>query len=286
MLAGVFFGLGASASWAIANVGVQRSARQVGALRAMLWSGLVGLALLAIAVPALGEPVRRPAAVDAAWLVGAAGAALLAYGCMFYAFEHGRLSVAVPVVSSWAVLAGALSLGLLHERVRTAQLAGAGAVVLGAIIVSRYAQHDAGAPSGTRARWLPAAIGAAVGFGLLIPAIGRLAPVVGSLGAVGAVYAAALALGLPLAWRARASLAPPPARALVSIALTGLFETAGFACIALGGRAAPLAVVSPLSSLASAFTVAYAWIVLRERPPLPVAMGAVIACTGVIALAL
>jgi drug/metabolite transporter (DMT)-like permease len=45
-------------------------------------------------------------------------------------------------------------------------------------------------------------------------------------------------------------------------------------------------VVSPLAGLASAFTVLYAWIVLRERPARPVLLGAALACAGVVTLAL
>ena len=68
--------------------------------------------------------------------------------------------------------------------------------------------------------------------------------------------------------------------------LAGLFETAGFVFIAIGARFAPLAVVSPLASLASALTVAYAWIVLHERPARVVLIGAALVSAGVVALAL
>jgi uncharacterized membrane protein len=45
-------------------------------------------------------------------------------------------------------------------------------------------------------------------------------------------------------------------------------------------------VVAPLAGLASAFTVLFAWLVLRERPRAPVLLGAAIACAGVVTLAL
>jgi drug/metabolite transporter (DMT)-like permease len=265
MLLGIVLGLGASASWALANVAVQRSARHVGAFRAILWAQIIGGA------------------------VGAAG--LLAYVCLFYAFEHGRLTIAVPVMSSWAVIAAGLSLAIFREPVRPLQLVGGAGVVAGAVVVSRFARATtggaAGAAGGARApRWLLASFGAALGFGLLIPAIGLLTPVAGRLGVIPVTYAADIALGLPLAWRFRVSLAPPRGRAWVAVALAGVFETAGFACIVLAGRYAPLALVSPLSSLASAFTVLYAWAVLRERPARPVLIGAALVCAGVITLAL
>ena len=35
---------------------------------------------------------------------------------MFYAFEHGRLTLAVPIMSSWAVIAAGLSLLMFDHR--------------------------------------------------------------------------------------------------------------------------------------------------------------------------
>jgi drug/metabolite transporter (DMT)-like permease len=303
MLAAVALGLGASACWAVANVAVQRSARRVGTFRALLWAQVVGAVLVAMFVPLLD---RREAPLTLAvlpWVVAAGAAALVAYVCLFYAFEHGRLTLAVPVMSGWSVIAAGVSLVMFAAPVRPLHLVGAACVVTGALVVSRYAQRHATAPAppmpaaptsvsasmagGARTpRWLLASAGAAVGFGLLIPAIGRLAPTLGALGAIAVVYAMDVVLGLPLAWRYRIGLAPPPRAAWLPVVLAGLFETAGFACIALGGRHASLALVSPLASLASAFTVLYAWIVLGERPAGPVLLGAALACGGVVALAL
>jgi drug/metabolite transporter (DMT)-like permease len=99
------------------------------------------------------------------------------------------------------------------------------------------------------------------------------------------VFGADLVLGLPLAAWFRIDLRPPPRDALVWVALAGFFEAAGFVCITLASARAPLAVVSPLASLASALTVLYAWVVLRERPHRAALAGAALACAGVILLA-
>jgi DME family drug/metabolite transporter len=287
MLLGVILGLAASACWAVANVAIQRSARQVGTFRGLLWAQVIGTVVVLAALP-LDTRTVTPAPIHAVWVLASGVAALLAYVCLFYAFEHGRLTVAVPVMSSWAVIASALSLILFRESVRPAQLAGAALVVAGAVIVSRFAQvgGPAAAKGAGTPRWLLASFGAAVGFGLLIPAIGVLAPVTGRLGVIAVVYVADILLGIPLALRFRISLAPPTGRAWLATALAGFFETAGFACIALAARYAPLALVSPLSSLASAFTVLFAWVVLRERPAGPILIGAALVCAGVVTLSL
>jgi drug/metabolite transporter (DMT)-like permease len=287
MLLGVVLGLSASASWALANVAVQRSARHVGAFRAILWAQLVG-ALLVLPLLVFDARTAGPTPLTVLWVLLAGVAGLLAYGCMFFAFEHGRLTIAVPVMSSWAVIASGLSLAIFREPVRPLQLAGAASVIAGAVVVSRFARGttDASSPGSGRApRWLLASFGAALGFGLLIPVIGLLTPVTGRLGVIPVVYGADIVLGLPLALRFGVSLAPPRGRAWIAVLLAGLFETAGFACIALATRYAPLALVSPLSSLASAFTVLYAWAVLRERPARPVLLGAALVCLGVLTLA-
>jgi drug/metabolite transporter (DMT)-like permease len=93
-------------------------------------------------------------------------------------------------------------------------------------------------------------------------------------------------LALPLALAFRVRLPLPPAAAWPAIVLSGFFETAGSACITLGARHAPLAIVSPLASLASAFTVVYAWAVLHERPARGVLVGAALVSAGVVVLAL
>jgi drug/metabolite transporter (DMT)-like permease len=286
MLAGMLLGLAASACWALANVAAQRAGRAVGALRALLWTQVLGIALCAGGAAAVDHRTAPLSVGVGAWTGLAGVAALLGYLCMFYAFEHGRLTLAVPIMSSWAVVASVLSLLLFHERLTVVQVLGSAAVIAGAVVVARHAQRADPGPTGARPRWLLASVGAAVGFGVLIPAMRRLSPSFGAIGTVGIVYLADLALALPLAIRFRVVLAPPRGRAWLPVLVASLFETAGTACIVLGGRGAPLAIVSPLASLAAAFTVLYAWAILGERPARGILWGAALVCTGVVVLAL
>jgi drug/metabolite transporter (DMT)-like permease len=289
MLAGVLMGLGASACWALANVAIARAGRSLGSFRALLWAQLAGAVLAALASLVIEHPnlALHELAARAGWIGVASASSLLAYVCMFYAFEHGRLTIAVPIMSSWAVIAAGISLALFGERLDRAQLVGAAAVVAGALVVSRYAQAEgARAAGGSTPRWLFASAGAAIGFGVLLPAIAQLVPAFGSIGAIAVVYVVDIALGLPLALAFRIGLRPPAGAAWWPVLAAGLFETAGFACITIGSRLAPLALVSPFASLASALTVLYAWTLLRERPARPVLLGAALVCAGVVVLAL
>ena len=83
-----------------------------------------------------------------------------------------------------------------------------------------------------------------------------------------------------------ASIAPPPRAAWPLVLATAFTETAGFVAVSFARRFAPLAVVTPVSSLASALTLVYAWLVLRERPRPLAAAGAAIASTGIVVLAM
>jgi drug/metabolite transporter (DMT)-like permease len=288
---GIVMGLLASASWAAANVFIQRAGRAVGPFRALVWAQIAGAVAVA---PFAWLLDQRAGAVDAGlagWIALALTSAVLAYASMFYAFERGRLSIVVPVMSSWSVIAAAISIGVLHESVRRAQLAGGGLVAAGVFLVSRFAQSEragrATDDDSRRTRWvLLASVGAALGFGVLIPAIDRLAPVFGRLGAIPLVFLGDLLLGLPLAAAARIDLRPPPRSAWPVILLAGLFETAGFIWISIGVARAPVAIVSPFAGLASAFTVLFAWVALGERPSPRLLAGAALVCAGVVVLAL
>jgi drug/metabolite transporter (DMT)-like permease len=290
---GILLALSTSVCWALTNVAVASSGRMVGPVRGLLWAEVFGGALAAAAGWAVDERAQAFTLGTAGWLLVAGVASLAGYLCMFYALARGRLSIAVPIMSGWAVISTLLSVLILGESVRSAQLVGSVMVVVGVALVSRHArQSDAGAAAATAGdpraavpRWVWASMGAALGFGVLIPSVVRIVPVVGRMGSVAAVFGADILLGVPLAAAFRMNLRPPPRAALPSIVVAGLLEAAGFVCITLASARAPLAVVSPLASLSSALTVIYAWLVLRERPH-PVALaGAALTCAGVIAVA-
>ena len=293
MAFGILMGLLASASWAFANVFIQRASRALGAFRALVWAlASGGLALLPVALALDQRSVSLGSAGLIGWLIVAPLAAVLAYTSMFFAVERGRLSVVVPIMSSWSVIAAVISLMILGETVRRTQLAGTGAVVVGVLVIARFAQREAGADgaaprtSGGHLSAVGMSALTALGFGVLVPAIDRLSPALGRLGAVSFVLLVDLVLWLPVAAAGRLDVRPPSRRAWPLVLAAGAFETIGFVWISLGIARAPVAVVSPFAGLSSAFTVLYAWMVLGERPARPVLVGAALVCGGVVLLSL
>lgn len=311
MAVGVLLALLTSVSWAFGNVFIQKSGRAIGAPRAMLWALFAGGVIAGLLSLALDV---RPAPFTASvfgWAVLAGLAGLLAYVCLFVSFARSPLSLAVPVVSSWSLISATFSFVAFGELPRSGPLLGAALVIVGVVLVSlggsresvgvepappgdaptavdlgQAPSGDASASSDPLARgrlWL--AFGSAIGFGIMVPAITHVTPATGEFGATALVYGLELALGIPVARAFGVTLRPPPRAVWPLILITGGVETAGFVAIAFARRYAPMAVVAPVSSLAAALTVLYAWLVLRERPRLIAAVGAALACAGVVALA-
>lgn len=286
MIAGLLLGLGASGCWAVANVAIQRSTRAMGIAPSLVWSQVLGGAgLLGLAL-ALERPVASWTAGTIAWSACGGVAACLAYLGLFYATAHGRLSIVIPIVSSWALLSTAIGV-MLGQAAGAGNLVGALLVVGGVVLVARAAgRDDALARAGRERLAVWAAVAGAIGFGTLIPAIDRIAPVAGRLGAVPLVFGLDLALVIPVLRARRLAIAPPAGAGWAALVAVALFEAAGFACASLGGAHAPLAVVAPAASVSAPLTVVWAWLVLGERPGGLAASGAALSAAGVLLLAL
>jgi drug/metabolite transporter (DMT)-like permease len=289
VLFGILLGLATSGCWALGNVFIQRSGRAIGTARALVWAlGLGGLVAAGAAV-LFDQRTLLPTLGTWIWLLVAAAAGLLAYACLFYAFTHAKLSVAVPFVSSWSIIAGLLSLTVFHQAARPGQLGGAAVVITGVLLVSVGAARGNGAaanaaPGGWRP--LAAAFSSGVGFGVMVPAMTHITAACGTFGTAAAVYLIGLLLAVPIALVLGVNLGRPPRAAWPAVIGAGLFETLGFVCLNAAGRLAPVALVAPVASLAAVLTVLYAAVFLRERPGRLALWGAFVASLGVVVLAL
>jgi len=291
VLIGVLLALVTSVSWAFGNVLIQRSGRQVGAARAMLWalaSGGVVSGLCALLFDTRIEPIRG---ATIAWAAAAGLAGLFAYAGLFYAVAWARLSLAVPLIGSWSLVSGILSVTVFGERLTGAQVAGAACVLGGVVLVSIGGSREPsgssdGEPRALGGKALLAALVSGLGFGVMIPTSAHVSGALGAFGASAVVYAAGIAVAVPVGLAFGVNLRPPSSGAWGLVILIGLCETLGYVAVNLARLFAPMAVVSPVASLSSAFTVLYAWIFLRELPNPLAAIGAVLASVGLIVLAL
>ncbi|HEY0711345.1 MAG TPA: DMT family transporter [Polyangia bacterium] len=303
MFLGLVLGFLTSISWALGNVFIQRSGRAVGGPRALTWALGIGGGLSALAAVAFDE---RTAAIDGrslGWVALAALSGLSAYATIFYSFTRAKLSLAVPFITCWSLVAGIFSMTVLGHSVRGGQLLGAAIVVLGVVLVSISAgrsqdarpEASASHPHGPADAQMPAADGgwrplvaaliSGISFGIMVPAMGEATPAFGTFGVASVVYLLGLVLAVPLCLVVGINLSPPPKAAFGVVLGAGIFETLGFVCLNAAGRFAPMVVVAPVASLAAALTVLYAAIFLRERPGWLALCGALCASVGVVVLA-
>jgi drug/metabolite transporter (DMT)-like permease len=199
------------------------------------------------------------------------------------------LTTAVPLVSSWSLVAGVVSLVFLREVFGRQNVVGAFAVFAGVVLISLDRQGTGatsqGSPRVGRRRAFAAALASALGFGVMVPAMGHVAPATGVFGATAIVFILGIGLAVTGGGLAGMRFGLPPRAALSLVLATGLAETMGFVSIAAARPFAPMTVVAPIATLSSAMTVIYAWAVLRERPRRRTIAGALLACAGVVLLA-
>jgi len=306
VLPGIFLALLASVCWAVANILIQRSGQAIGSVRTLTWAIVAGAIISGGAGLALGE---LPQTVEpGTWMVlGIAGVSgLLGYTGLFYAFEKAALTVTVPIAASWPLLTALIAIVFLNEHPSLSQSLAAGVVFLGVMVVAvgstrpaRVRGDESLAPleplpqttserttQTTRRGPILGAVAAAIGFGVMIPTVGHVAPVFGELTTAAMVYVICIVVGVPLAAMARISLAPPPRTVVAAVVAIGLFEACGLASVGLARSFAPMTVVAPLSSLTAALTIVYAWIFLGERQSRLVLVGAALASLGVVLLSM
>jgi drug/metabolite transporter (DMT)-like permease len=234
------------------------AARRVPPTAVVLWSHMVGLALLAGLAPLVGGDltVRALTIGAGAGLLGAVGITLFYRG-----LAVGTMSIVAPVA---ALLSAAVPVAVgigTGERPSPAALAGIGLALGAVVLISREAPHVAPSPH----RWhaLGLAVVSGVAFGLFFVTIDRAGGDAGIWPLVGARLASVglfAALGA-----ARLTSAALPRGAVAAAVGCGLLDGSAnvFYLLALGHGL--LSVVSVLTALYPAGTVLLARYVLGEH---------------------
>ena len=234
------------------------AARRSSAAAVLLWSHVVGLALLATgAVIVGGDPTRGDVAIGA--LSGLAGAA--GVGLLYQALAIGPMSAVAPVT---ALLAGAVPVvaGVAQgERPGLAAIVG---MVLGLVAVVLVSAEGGGSFRPQDPRAVTFALGAGLGFGLFFVALSHTGDDSGLWPLVGARSASVTCTTLlALSGVISAVIPRGPARPLAAGA--GALDALANLCYLLAVREGVLSVLSVLTALYPVSTVVLARVVLRER---------------------
>ncbi len=296
----VLCGLVAAACWGVADFLARDLSQGLGAFRAQLWSQLVGMVALGVAVvvvvgtDGVGDHVGGDVGGSAfaaislrTWLFTAAYAVISSAGilCFFVAFGSGPLAVVAPIVGAYGAVTVAWS--VLDGAVLTMRTLVGLTVVMAGVMLASVPARNADRPAG-HMRGVVAAMAAALLFGTAFFIMGR--EVVPHLGALLPTFIARL-LG-PILLVTLATLSPtstgpigPPPRALWSTVLwSGLLSSIAVVATGLGSRGGQSAIAAVTGSMSVVVTVMISMVLLREQLARHQWAGAMLALAGVLAL--
>lgn len=282
----ILLGLGASMSYGAADFFGGLVSRRRHAVVAVLLSQIIGLSVLALALPLIA---RHPATVDAlGWGAAAGIAGAVGLVALYRGLAKGHMTVVAPV----AAMVGAIvpvAFGLVTgEPVAPVALAGVMTTLAAVGLVSwtpRTRRALAGpAPVGRLLPGFTDALIAGLGFGAFFILFARAGeapgawPVLSARGASVALLAVTVGVRrLPL--RGEGRVAP-------AIVAAGVLDMGANILYLLGTRAGLLTIVAVLTSLYPATTVILARTVLGERLQRLQVVGLAVAAAGVLLITL
>ncbi len=268
---GILLGLVTALTWGGADFLARFATHRIGTLRTMFYMQATGFVLLTIFLPWLGGWGHL--ADGSGWQPWAWG--LLA-GCinafstlaLYRSFEIGKMAVVAPLSASYPVLTIMLSI-LTGERLTPLRGAGIVFTLLGVLVVARGehpVDESAAEPTRRGGEGIGWAMCAALGFGFLFWLFGiRMVPRVGATQTVWMIRLTCTILAGSVILLARQPMRLPRGEARPLALGTGILDTSAFVVCAYGMRMEQVAIISVLSSLYGAVTVALAVIFLREH---------------------
>jgi drug/metabolite transporter (DMT)-like permease len=268
---GILLGLVTALTWGGADFLARFATHRVGTLRTMFYMQATGFVLLTIFLPWLGGWGHL--ADGSGWQPWAWG--LLA-GCinavstlaLYRSFEIGKMAVVAPLSASYPVLTVLLSI-LTGERLTPLRAAGIVFTLLGMLVVA-HGEHPADETAAEPARRNGAGVGwaicSAIGFGFLFWLFGiRIIPRVGATQTVWMIRLTCTILVGGVILLAKQPMRLPRGEVRPLALGTGILDTSAFLLCAYGMQIEQVAIISVLSSLYGAVTVALAAIFLREH---------------------
>lgn len=257
----MLWGIVAACGWGTADFIARGVSVRLSAYRALLYAHLVSFGCLLPIVLASAPTGAGFAMLALGALLGASNT--LGSLLLYRSLSVGRLSIVSPIGSSFAAVTLLLSL-LSGDTISAAKIGGLVLTTVGVIFASMAGADETDA-TGSAVRGVPAALGAALAFGVTFWGLKFVVPTLGPWLPVFESRVTTLLL-LPLLARPLGeSIAPPPARSWPLVVAIGLIDTCANAAYNVGIRSDAPGVVAVLGSLFSPITVLLAFVLLRER---------------------
>lgn len=281
----LLFGVGAALGWGIGDYAGALSSRRIGVLWTSLGMQILGTALYATGLAAIGQfPTITAAAVP--WAIALAAIGSSALFVFYKALALGPIAVVSPISASYAAVTVILVVAFLGERLSAAQIVAISVTFVGIVLAS----SDFRAIMRTLGRPLPGirlAFVATLGFGLYGAA---LAAATREHDGLELVLLARIASAVLLAAAVVATRAAVPTDrrpgTLGLLLLIGIFDTAANVSFVLGVEAGYASIVATGSGLYPVLPAFLAILFLGERLVPNQYLGIAITVAGLVALGL
>lgn len=271
---GILLGLATALSWGVSDFIARFATHRIGAFRTMFYMQATGFLLLTYFIfhfGAWGHLADGSGWQPWAWGVLAGCVNACSTLSLYRSLEIGKLSIVAPLSASYPALTVLLSLAT-GERLTGARVIGILLTVAGVILVA--SGESGGAenpqPNGTvkhRDSGISWALLSALGFGVLFWALGiRVVPRVGAIAAVWMIRLTSATLTGAALLLFRKPIGLPAGRVRWQVWAMGILDTGAFVANNRAMQLEQVSVVSVLSSLYGAVTVALAALFLREHP--------------------
>lgn len=223
-----------------------------------VWSQALGLVILA--VTAFAFPAAPPTGADLLWgtLAGVGGG--IGVALLYRGLAVGRMAVVAPITAAGASVLPVVAGIALGEVPSALASAGVGVALTAIVLVSRPGQDGPAGGPGPSAGLLEA-VGAGLGFGIVLIALDRTGADSGLVPLLPMKATAVAVVALVGVARRR----PLVVRAPTAIAVIGVLDAAAITAYLVASRIGLLPVVAVLGSLYPAGTVLLARTVLGER---------------------
>jgi drug/metabolite transporter (DMT)-like permease len=283
---GIIYGLLAALLWGGGDVLINRLTQFIGTSKSLVWTQLLSLLFWLVYAVAIGFP--KDAGINV-WEIAAVCGVFHVVGLIltYRAFEIGTLSIVSPIASSFAVVTAVLAI-CSGEKPGFLKLAGAVALIIGVVVVTRASSGGGNATL----KGVPEALGSAIGFGVMFWLIERATPTLGMAWplVVLKIMASGSAISAVLFSKKKeeTEASPGGSRKEIWLLASGVALSDSLAWVAFiaGTRTSFTSVVTALASLFSVVTVVLAAILLKERLNRPqwIGIGAVFA--GILAVSI
>ena len=204
--------------------------------------------------------------------------------CYFHALQIGDINKVVPVDKSSTVLTILLAVLFLHESLSLTKGVGIVLIAIGTYLMIEKKQSTGAAKKG--ASWLLYAAGSAV-FASLTSILGKIGieNVESNLGTTVRTAVVLLAAwGMVLVTKKGSQLKTIPKKELVFICLSGLATGGSWLCYYKALKDGLASIVVPIDKLSILVTVAFSYMVFREKLTLKSAIGLLLIVAGTLGM--